>query len=60
MMGNNDGSIFVFDTHVQADEAIRDEQAMKTDHYVLMVHGSNQDAARVRTILAGARVPLAA
>jgi len=42
------------------DEVIRYEQAMKADRYVLMVHGSNQDAARVRSILTGAKVPMAA
>jgi hypothetical protein len=45
---------------VPKDEVIKYEQAMKADRYVLMVHGSNQDAARVRNILAGAKVPMAA
>jgi hypothetical protein len=45
---------------VPKDEVIKYEQAMKADRYVLMVHGSNQDAARVRNIVVGAKVPMAA
>ena len=38
---------------VPKDQAIKYEAALKVDKYVLMVHGSAEDVAKVRSVLAG-------
>ena len=37
------------------EQVIKYEAAVKADNYVLMVHGSAEDAAKVRTVLAGSK-----
>jgi len=41
---------------VPKDQVIKYETALKVDKYVLMVHGSTEDAAKVRTVLATAKM----
>jgi hypothetical protein len=41
---------------VPNDEVIKFETALKVDKYVLMVHGSLEEAAKARTVLTGIRL----
>ena len=41
---------------VPKDQVIKYETALKVDKYILMVHGSTEDAAKARAVLAGARM----
>lgn len=45
---------------VPKDQVIKYETALKVDKYILMVHGSADDAAKVRTILASTKLLAAA
>lgn len=47
-------------TGVPKDQAIKYETALKADKFVLMVHGSAEDEAKARSVLAGAKTELAA
>jgi hypothetical protein len=40
---------------VPKDQVIKYETALKVDKYVLMIHGSAEDGAKARTVLANAR-----
>ena len=41
---------------VPKDQVIKYETALKVDKYVLMVHGSAEDAAKARAVLASAKM----
>jgi len=41
---------------VPKDEAIKYETALKVDKFVLMIHGSAEDAAKARSVLASAKL----
>ena len=41
---------------VPKDQVIKYETALKVDKYILMVHGSSEDAAKARAVLAGAKM----
>ena len=41
---------------VPKDQVIKYETALKVDKYVLIVHGSTEDAAKARAVLAGAKM----
>ena len=41
---------------VPKDQVIKYEIALKADKYVLMVHGSDEDAAKARSVLANSKV----
>jgi hypothetical protein len=84
-MATIDSSVYVFNTHAEADEAILEgaalaggasalgaalttigvpksqvikyETAVKADKYVLVVHGSAEEAAKARSVLTGSKVP---
>ena len=45
---------------VPKDQVIKYETALKVDKYVLMVHGSEDDAAKVRAVLASTKLLAAA
>ena len=41
---------------VPKDQVIKYETALKVDKYILMVHGSTEDAEKVRTVLASSKL----
>jgi len=41
---------------VPKDQVIKYETALKVDKYILMVHGSSEDAAKARAVLAGVKM----
>jgi len=45
---------------VPKDQAIKYETALKADKFVLVVHGNAEDAAKARSVLAGAKTELTA
>ena len=42
---------------VPKDQTIKYETALKADKFVLVVHGSAEDEAKVRSVLASSKVP---